>query len=166
MNNLKKYTFIGILFVSIFGTILHFAYNWSGKNFFVGLFTPVNESTFEHMKLIFFPMFIYSVFLWYKLRYNYPCIFSISILSTIIGTILIPILFYTYTGILGFNNLVLDISTFLLSVIIAFIYMYKNTLSCTRIRNNKYMFILAIIIAILFMIFSYNAPNLGIFSEP
>ena len=34
-------------------------YDWSGQMWFVGLFVPVNESTWEHMKLLFVPMLIY-----------------------------------------------------------------------------------------------------------
>ncbi|MDD7025196.1 MAG: DUF6512 family protein, partial [Oscillospiraceae bacterium] len=58
MNKLKCYTITGILFVIITGTISHFVYEWSQNNFILGLFFPVNESTWEHMKLLFFPMLI------------------------------------------------------------------------------------------------------------
>lgn len=48
-------TIVGILFVSVLGVLMHFVYEWSGSNRFVGLFAPINESTWEHMKLLFFP---------------------------------------------------------------------------------------------------------------
>lgn len=166
MNNLKKYTLGGLIFVSVLGSLLHFVYDWSGQNFFVGLFTPINESTFEHMKLIFFPMLIFSIFMSYKIGDEYPCVFSISILSTIIATFLIPVLFYTYTGVLGFNISFLDISTFFVSVILGFIYLYKNTINCSSTVNETFIIILAAVIAGLFMIFTYNPPDLGIFAEP
>lgn len=43
------------IFISILGVLLHFTYEWSGDNPAVGLFSAVNESTWEHLKLIFFP---------------------------------------------------------------------------------------------------------------
>ena len=49
-------TIAGILCVSILGTLLHFTYRWSGRNPLIGLIAPVNESVWEHMKLLFFPM--------------------------------------------------------------------------------------------------------------
>ena len=55
----KKYVVIGFFVVGILGTLFHFVYDWSGKMWFVGLFVPVNESTWEHMKLLFVPMLIY-----------------------------------------------------------------------------------------------------------
>ncbi len=61
MKRLKYFTMGGILFVLITGSLAHFLYDWSGNNLIIGLFSPVSESIWEHMKLIFFPMLIYSL---------------------------------------------------------------------------------------------------------
>ena len=53
--NLKKYTVAGILFTIALGTLLHFTYDISGNSDFVAIFSAVNESTWEHLKLLFFP---------------------------------------------------------------------------------------------------------------
>ena len=58
MKGLKSYIITGIIFVSIVGTLFHFVYEWSGNNILIGLFTPINESIWEHTKLIFFPIAI------------------------------------------------------------------------------------------------------------
>lgn len=166
MNTLKKYVIAGILFVSVSGTLLHFAYDLLNRNFFVGLFTPINESTFEHMKLIFFPMVLFTIYSSRRLSHDYPCILPVSLLSTIIATFLIPVLFYTYSGVLGFNLPVLDISTFFISVISGFLYLYKNTIFCTSTINESFMIILITVITVLFIIFTYYPPDLGIFAEP
>jgi len=42
----------GPLFVSLVGSGLHFAYHASGCNAFVALFAAVNESLYEHLKLL------------------------------------------------------------------------------------------------------------------
>ena len=60
MNSLKRFCILGAIVTVIFGVISHFVYEWSGNNFFAGLFFPVNESTWEHMKLLFFPMLAYA----------------------------------------------------------------------------------------------------------
>ena len=60
-KKLLLYLITGIIFTFLAGTLLHFAYEWSGTNFWVGLFAPVSESIWEHMKLLFFPMLIYSM---------------------------------------------------------------------------------------------------------
>lgn len=96
MEQLKKYTITGTFFVLITGTLSHFIYEWSGNNFIVGFFCPVNESTWEHMKLVFFPMFLFSIFMFKRLKGIYPCILQSSSLGILIGTFLVPVLFYTY----------------------------------------------------------------------
>ena len=95
MKQLKAYTIIGIIFTIILGSLSHFFYEWSNNNFFVGLFTPINESTWEHMKLLFFPMLLYSLLMIPKLKGNYPCIHSAYWTGILIGTLLIPAIFYT-----------------------------------------------------------------------
>jgi len=65
--NSKKLFIWGFLFMSVIGTLLHFVYEWSGNNSIVRLFAPWNESTWEHMKLLFFPMLALVLFLFFKL---------------------------------------------------------------------------------------------------
>ena len=51
---------LGILFVSVFGTLLHFVYQWSGSNPVVALIAPVDESVFQHLKLLFTPFVLWA----------------------------------------------------------------------------------------------------------
>lgn len=44
MKKLKYFTVVGGAAVLALGTAAHFFYEWSGNNFFVGMFSPVNES--------------------------------------------------------------------------------------------------------------------------
>ena len=60
-EKIKRFHIISFLLVSILGTLLHFTYEWSGENTFVGFFSAVNESTWDHLKLIFFPMLLTTV---------------------------------------------------------------------------------------------------------
>lgn len=166
MHKLKKYTITGAIIVSVLGTLFHFAYDFTGQNFLVGLFTPVNESTFEHMKLVFFPMLFFWLFTRKKFLKISPCSESAYLFSTLLGTLLIPVLFYTYTGILGYNISALDISTFYISVIIAFYTFYKNTNSCKFEKHKSLLVFLNLLLAALFIIFTVNPPELGIFVSP
>ena len=53
---------IGIIFISIIGTLLHFMYEFSGHNKIVSLFAAVNESTWEHIKIALTPTFIWTLY--------------------------------------------------------------------------------------------------------
>lgn len=166
MKQLKRCTVIGIIFVIITGSLAHFLYGWSNHNHIAGLFTPVNESIWEHMKLLFFPMLLYSLFMMIRLKQEYPCITSALCFGILAGTFLIPFFYYAYTFVLGKHIFILDIGTFILSVIIAFWLSYKLTLSC---RLKEYTILLCILVCILFacfMVFTYHAPNFAIFQDP
>ena len=152
---LKRYYIFGTIFVITLGTLAHFFYDWSGHNTIVGLFTPVNESTLEHMKLVFFPMLLISIFIIKKMQGDYPCIGLALLSGTLLGTILIPVIFYTYTGILGQNYLVLDIATFVLSVVIAFYSAFRLTLSCKLEKYYLQIVILVYLAIICFFVFTY-----------
>jgi len=41
----------GMVFISAFGSLLHFAFNWLNRFWLAGAFSAVNESTWEHLKL-------------------------------------------------------------------------------------------------------------------
>lgn len=85
MKYLKRHTIIGILFVLVTGTLSHFLYDWSGQNPVIGLFTPINESVWEHMKLLFFPMLLYSLLMILKFRQQYPQIAAALFFGIITG---------------------------------------------------------------------------------
>ena len=54
--SLRKFEIISTFFAIALGTLLHFTFEWSGNNPVVGIFSAVNESTWEHLKILFFPM--------------------------------------------------------------------------------------------------------------
>jgi len=41
----------GMVFISAFGSLLHFVFNWLNRFWLAGAFSAVNESTWEHLKL-------------------------------------------------------------------------------------------------------------------
>lgn len=88
------------------------------------------------------------------------------IIGTLLGTLLIPVLFYTYTGILGRNYLPLDIATFLLSVLLAFFAVYRLALSCRAESWLLTLELLVLLLAVCFFVFTYHPPALGIFADP
>ena len=103
--------YIGIIFISIFGTFLHFLYEISNHNKLVAVFAAVNESTWEHIKIGMTPTILWS--LYYVLNTNYLVSISLSLLTIII---LIPILFYTYTYFTKKSILWIDVICFYITI--------------------------------------------------
>ena len=165
MKGLKSYIITGIIFVSIIGTLLHFAYEWSGNNIIVGIFSPINESIWEHTKLIFFPMMLYSYFISKKIISQYPCINSSMIIGAFTGVLLIIALFYTYSGIIGFHIGFVDISIFFISVILAFLTAYKKSSFCNKNRYVIFLKIIQTILVCLYVLFTFFPPEIPLFFE-
>ena len=154
------------LFVAVFGTLGHFIYQWSDNNRYVGFFFAVNESTWEHMKLFFFPaLFCYIALCLFKKNHE-PCILYAFPKAIFLGTLLIPVLFYTYSGILGFHISFLDISTFYVSVFFSFFYLYKSTVAVKKLQYSPMANVALLFLAFLFISFTYSPPDLGIFKIP
>lgn len=164
---LLKFQIFSITFTWILGTILHFTYEWSNQNAIIGAFSAMNESTWEHLKLLFFPMLITTIIGYIYLRpkeeyKNFLCAKTIGIVAALAFVV---IFFYTYTGIIGTNFAVLDIGSFFVGVFIGEYITYK--LINKKIKCNKYIsiFILTILL-ICFIIFTYNPPHIQLFKSP
>lgn len=156
------------IIVGIVGSLWHFFYDWTKENAFVGAFAPVNESTFEHLKLLFFPVLIYSVIEFFVLKNrpeNYIAAASAGIFT---GMLAITAFFYTYTGILGYNIMVLDILCYFIGLAVM-LYTKKRIIDNGSFRSKtaQYIFIIAIILmGFLFVVWTHNPPTLGIFTPP
>lgn len=166
MKHLKCWSVIGIFFVLVIGSLSHFLYDWTNKNFLVSLFTPVNESVWEHMKLLFFPMLLYALVMALTLKENYPCVTSSLCFGILAGTLLIPVFFYSYTYIFGKDIFILDLASFVLSTVIAFWIAYRFTLSCKLHAYTHFLCCLVWAFFLCFMIFTCWPPKLGIFISP
>ena len=166
MSRLKRYTVIGILFVILAGTLSHFLYEWSGNHAVVGLFTPVSESVWEHMKLLFFPMLLYVPVMAFRLRDEFPYILSSLWVGLLAGTLAIPVLFYGYTFILGRDVFFLDIAVFILSVLIAFWIAYRLAPHCRPKLSSIFLVCSVCILSACFLWFTYHPPKGSLFAKP
>lgn len=166
MHSSKRVMILAAIVVFVLGTLAHFVYDWSGQNSFIGLFTPVSESTWEHMKLPFFPMLIVGTAVWLYLRKDFPCIGFSLLAGLLASTALIPVLFYTYQGILGFTVMAVDIAIFYISVIVAFFIAYKNACQCPSKNKKVLLVLITVLTAFAFFWFTYHPPALGIFANP
>lgn len=155
----KKQWFLSYAFVAFTGTIFHFMYGWLQENKIAGYFFPVNESTWEHMKLVYLPMILCGCVFLKKFNAQW-------LLGILVGTWLIPVLFYTYRGILGFGISAFDIGTFFVGVGGAFWIIYHTLETQWGMKVKKWLRIVVIIQGILFVVFTYHPLNLGIFWEP
>ena len=155
-------TFIRYLFVVLLGVFLHFAYDLSGNNPIVGLFALTTESVWEHLKLIFFPMLILTLWDLYTRQRNNLSFLPARVIGILSGMIFTIIVFYTVTGVIGATIAWVNILIYLLSVAFAFWIEKKLCNRCRNLSISWAIFILILFI-ILFIVFTIAPPDLGIF---
>lgn len=165
-GSIKRWQIIGLLVTSIVGTLLHFLYEWLGEAAWIAPFSGVNESTWEHMKLLFWSMFLFSIVqsFFFKDRKDF---WYVKLKGILLGLALIPIIFYTYNGAIGKSPSWFNIAIFFITTAIVYVYETKE------FNKNKMKFIspkLAIpllsAIALLFVAFTFKTPELEIFRDP
>lgn len=157
---------MGFAVTSLLGTVLHFLYEWLGEAVFIAPFSGVNESTWEHMKLLFWPMFIFAVIesFFFKDIHKFWCV---KLRGILLGLILIPIIFYTYNGVIGKSPDWFNIFIFFLTAALAYLYETKLFLSEKPFPCSKKAALFSIlVIAALFIVFTFKTPTLGIFKDP
>jgi len=166
-NNLFCWEIIGFIFVVVFGSLLHFVYQWSGNNRIVGLFAPVNESTWEHLKLLFIPTLLYSIVEYFAVGKYYPNFIVAKALGIVFGMIAIVAIFYTYTGIVGKHFLWADILTFVLGVAVAYLYSWRIIHKPPISLNTQITgIILVLVLMLCFAIFTFSPPHIQLFLDP
>ena len=160
------WTAIGFAFATFAGTILHFLYDWTGGNILVASFSGINESTWEHMKLLFWPMLVFSViqYFFFKEETNY---WQIKLTGILVGLFLIPVLFYTYNGALGKSPDWINIAIFYVSAAVAYFTECRFLInSCKTIIPPWASLAMISLIGIIFIVFTFHPPTLPIFQSP
>ncbi len=165
-KSLSFWQFAGFVFTGVLGTLLHFLYDWTDIGF-VALFSAVNESIWEHMKILFFPMLIFAVFESRYFAKDYENFWCAKLIGILVGLIVIPVMYYTYTGALGVSADWFNIIIFFIAAAVAYII---ETRLMKRDKNFCKSPIVAIIvlciIAVVFAIFSFAPPVIPLFEDP
>ena len=157
---------VGFAATSLLGTLLHFLYEWLDGPVWLAPFCGVNESTFEHMKLLFWPMLLFTLLQWsfFRDRKDFLCV---KLRGTLLGLTLIPVLFYTYNGAIGKSPDWINIAIFFLSAAIAYLYethlFFAKRIEC---QHPKLALCVLFFIGALFALCTFLPPNLGIFIDP
>ena len=157
---------MGFAVTALGGTILHFLYDWLGEAVWIAPFSGVNESTWEHMKLLFWPMLIFAVVesFFFREQREFWCV---KLRGTLVGLTLIPTLFYLYNGIIGKSPDWINITIFFISAAAAFIYetrqLNKQALPC---KHPKRALAILLLFAIAFVLFTFKTPEIALFKDP
>lgn len=147
------------------GSVLHFVWEWSGENRFVALVGAINESTWEHLKLAFWPALILTAIRWPTDRLD-PGVLPATATRCILPSVLIVLLFYGYTTLLGHHVLLADLIIFFVSIA-------AGEWGGERLRKgvpnsivNLLSAVLLVLAVVAFSTFTYYPPDVFLFRDP
>ena len=167
MNKLLRWELAGILFIYLVGTSLHFVFAWTNYWHPAALIAAVNESTWEHFKMGFWPGFIFALIEYRFVRdiaHNFVFAKFLGLLSM---PLVVAVLFYTYTVLTGHHYLTADIIIFFVSIVVGQMVSYR-IMSQEELGESKHrvgMVGLGIMI-VAFSLLSYFPPHNFVFRHP
>ena len=166
-NSVGSLQLRGFVFSGALGTLLHFFFDWSGENVFAGLVSAVNESIWEHMKLLFYPMVLFAWWEHRRIGVEYPRFWCVKAVGITLGLVLIPTLYYTYTGALGVSADWFNITIFFVAA--GVVYRAETALlegvwcgGC----NEKAAVAWLLMIAAAFTVLTFVQPRIPLFQDP
>lgn len=164
VKQFKKFEIWSAVGTIIFGSLLHFVFDWSGKIKAVALVAAVNESTWEHLKLAFWPALIFAVIAYFVFGRQERNFCFAQAMKLFIMPLLIVLLFYGWLVIFP-GNFIYDIAIFVLSVIVGHIIAYH--LEISQLKSNKALAcVIVLLLLYMFSTFTYFPPKNFLFQDP
>lgn len=166
-KSISFWQMVGFIFTAILGTLLHFLFDWTGGSVLAALFSAVNESIWEHMKLLYYPMLLFAMAEYRAWGREVGQFWCIKLIGILFGLVLIPVLYYTYTGVLGVEADWFNIAIFFLAAAAAFwleTKLLQSGFACPL--GPGLSFVLIILIAVLFTVLTFSPPQIPFFRDP
>ena len=166
-KKLRRWEIANFLVAGIAGPLLHFAYEWSGQNRIIAAFSAVNESTWEHMKIFFLPLFLMTLLEMMVFTERYRNFLAVKTVAVLAGTVLIPVLYYTYTGVWGRGSMAADIAIFYIAAAFSSLVSYLLLEKGKLVGSGKQVVGLLLLwaVAFAFVWFTYRPPHIALFYD-
>ena len=166
-NKLLIWEIGGIFFIGLIGAALHFTFEMSNfSSMDVAYFSAVNESTWEHLKMVFFPGLMFAL-----IQYTYVRdVVNNYIIAKVAGLFIMPLViavgWYIYAPILGRSYFPADLFLFYLAVFVGQVVSYK--LLSRPPLEKKYTQVAIVLFLVMFAAFStftFYPPNIFLFEH-
>lgn len=167
-RRLQSSMIIGTVFMMLAGSAMHFVYGWSGQEVLVGLFGPVNESIWEHAKLVFWPPLVWYLATALAFRRDR----SLNIAGAAAGALWFMSAFqiafyYIYAALAGRDLFVMDLVDFALTVALGQLLFDRVAVrSHAKMAWRVVAIITILVLAALLCLFTFLPPHLPLFRDP
>ncbi len=161
----KKFCIINIFLTFACSFIVHGMYHWF-PNVITSIF-PVNESLFEHMKLIFLSPIISSTILYFIFKINGHLINNILfglVISTIFNIVIFYLVYLPLYYAIG-HSLILTLSIYFITIILSQ-YLYFLIIEMNNSQKlNTISLVMLIIITFILTYFTYHPLKIDFFKN-
>lgn len=157
---------VGFFFTIALGVLLHFLFDMTNQNIIAALFSAVNESIWEHMKLLFYPTVLFAVLESRFIEQEYETFWCVKLKGILLGLVLIPMLYYTYTGIWGTSVDWFNIAIFVIAVGVVYwveTRRFQEDKKCL-LRTEAAVGVLCVI-ALVFTVLTFVTPKIPLFED-
>jgi len=166
-NKLLVWEIGGFLFIGLIGAALHFTFEMSNfSSMKVAYFSAVNESTWEHLKMVFFPGLVFAL-----IQYTYVRdVVNNYIIAKVAGLLIMPLVitvgWYIYAPILGRSYFPADLFLFYLAVFLGQWASYKLLARATLEKKyTQYAIGVFLVLFVAFSTFTFFPPNIFLFEH-
>lgn len=159
-----KKVLINSIIIFLLSSLIHSLFNYL-PIFPISILTPVNESVFEHMKMIFTAYMLFTLIIWLFYKDKPHNFVALNTFGSLINIIIFLIIYLPIYNIFG-ENMIVTLSLFFISIFITNLLMYKYS---DKKENKKIRTAAYITIAIVYLIFgflTYNPIKCKFFMDP
>jgi hypothetical protein len=162
-----RWELAGIGLIIVAGSALHFVFEWTGYWRPAALIAVVNESTWEHLKLAFWPGLIFALVEYPFIRKAAHNVWVAKGLGLLTMPVVIVALFYGYKVILGRDYLWINVSIFALAAVAGQLVSYRILIAPRMGQAAQWSGVILLLILIAaFSSFTYRPPRLSLFEDP
>lgn len=117
----KRWIIMTSAVIFLLCTLFHFLYDLTQHNFYLGLFIPINESIFEHLKMIPLPFLLCWTlsYRFFQDKITRNSWFFGALIAQFIAIMIVILLYYTYTGMFGCESVIIDIAILAIAILFA-----------------------------------------------
>lgn len=115
---------ISSIIVTALGCVFHFTYEWSGRKKWVGVFSAINESTWEHIKIGLSSAFLFTLVDLFMFSQNENFLLG-KATELLIIIFVMPALYYFISIFLKKNTLVIGILEFIATIFLSRFVFYQ-----------------------------------------
>ena len=157
----------GFFFIGLIGASLHFTFELSNfSNMVVAFFSAVNESTWEHLKMVFWPGVVFALLEYTYVRGQVNNFLTAKTAGLLIMPLVITLGWYVYTPFTGRSIYKYDLMLFYLAVLIGQVISYTILTGSPLSMRVRWIAVgTLVILLIAFSTFTFYPPHIFLFEH-